>query len=94
MEYSYTVVIREEPEGGFTILVPALPEIVSFGKTVEEARSNAAEAIECAILGREDMGEPVPEEGETVFLPEVEIHGDLHIFRLTVAPPREALAHA
>ena len=94
MEYSYTVVLREEPEGGFTILVPALPEIVSYGKTLEEARRRAAGAIECAILGRQDLGEPVPEEREPVFLPEVEIHGDLHIFRATVAPPKEALAHA
>jgi predicted RNase H-like HicB family nuclease len=94
MEHSYTVVLREEPEGGFTVLVPALEEIVSYGKSMEEARRRATEAIECAILGREDRGEPVPEEGEMVVLPDVEIHGDLHIFRVTVAPTEEALTHA
>ena len=83
MEFSYTVVLREEPEGGFTVLVPALEEIVSYGKTMEEARHRATEAIECALLGRADLGEPEPEEGEMVVLPEAEIHGDLHIFRVT-----------
>ena len=43
MEPTYTVVLREEPEGGFTVLVPALPEIVSYGETIEEARRMAAE---------------------------------------------------
>ena len=60
MEYSYTVVLGEEPEGGYTVLVPALEEIVSYGKIMEEARRRANEAIECALLGREDLGEPVP----------------------------------
>ena len=27
MPLTYTVVFREEPEGGYTVLVPALPEI-------------------------------------------------------------------
>ena len=88
MEYSYTVVLREEPEGGLTVLVPALPEIVSYGKTMEEARRRAPEAIECAILGRQDLGEPVPEESEPMFLPEVEIHGDLQMWRIAGAVVR------
>jgi antitoxin HicB len=69
MEPTYTVVLRPEPEGGFTVLVPALPEIVSYGKTLEEARRMAADAIRCTILGRQDLGEPVPEEGAVVSVP-------------------------
>ena len=60
MEPTYTVVLRAEPEGGFTVLVPALPEIVSYGETLAEAQRMAADAIRCAILGRRDLGEPIP----------------------------------
>lgn len=75
-------------------MVPALPEIVSYAETLEEARNNATEAIECALLGRRHMREPMPQEGKTVLLPEVEIDGDLHILRITVASPKEAVTHA
>ncbi len=64
---TYTVVLRAEPEGGHTVLVPALPEIVSYGETVEEAKRMAQDAIECALLGRRDLGEPWPEEGVNRF---------------------------
>lgn len=36
--YSFTVILEPEPEGGFTVLVPALPEVVTFGDT-EDGRS-------------------------------------------------------
>ena len=81
MERTYTVVLRAEPEGGFTVLVPALPEIVSYGGTIEEARRMAADAIRCAILGRQDDGEPVPEEGRIVGVPPAEQTGNLYLCR-------------
>ena len=39
MEKTYTIVLRPEPEGGFTVRVPALPEIVSYGEDEKEALS-------------------------------------------------------
>ncbi len=56
----YTVFLRPEPEGGFTVLVPALPEIVSFGEDEGEAMEMAREAIELALEVRRDYGEPIP----------------------------------
>ena len=64
---TYTVVLRAEPEGGYTVLVPALPEIVSYGEAIDEGRRMAQEAIKCALLGRRDLGEPWPEEGANRF---------------------------
>ena len=43
---SYQIDLVEEKEGGYTVLVPELPGCVSFGKTIEEAKTNAKEAIE------------------------------------------------
>ncbi len=59
---TYTVVLRAEPEGGYTVLVPALPEVVSYGESLEEARRMAQDAIQCALLGRKDLGEPMPQD--------------------------------
>ena len=42
----FTVVFREEPEGGFTAYIPELPGCVSYGKTLKKAQSMIREAIE------------------------------------------------
>lgn len=42
----YEVELVAEPEGGFTVLVPALPGCVTVGETEEEALAMVAEAIE------------------------------------------------
>ena len=34
---SYRILLREEPEGGFTVTVPALPGCITFGETTSEA---------------------------------------------------------
>jgi antitoxin HicB len=58
---TYTVVLRREPEGGFTVRVPALPEIVSYGEDEDEALAMAKEAIELCLLNRSELGEDIPD---------------------------------
>jgi predicted RNase H-like HicB family nuclease len=43
--YRYNIMLRPEPEGGYTALVPALPGCVTYGRTLEEAREMAKDAI-------------------------------------------------
>jgi hypothetical protein len=43
----YSIVLSPEPEGGFTVTVPALPGCITNGKDLESAKRNAREAIEC-----------------------------------------------
>lgn len=59
-ELRYTITLRPEPEGGFTVLVPALPEIVTYGIDEAEALRMAHEAIEIALEVRRDDGEEIP----------------------------------
>jgi antitoxin HicB len=59
-EVQYTINLRPEPEGGFTVLVPALPEVVTFGADEAEALRMAREAIELALAVRRDQGEEIP----------------------------------
>jgi antitoxin HicB len=62
---TYTVVLRPEPEGGFTVRVPALPEIVTHGHDERDALIMAKEAIELAIEHRASLGESIPESQAT-----------------------------
>ena len=58
----YTVQLFPEPEGGFTVRVPALPEIVTYGETKTEALANATEAIELVLEVRTADGQPIPDD--------------------------------
>jgi antitoxin HicB len=57
----YTVILTREPEvGGYSVAVPALPEVATQGETVEEALAMAREAIELSLEVRRDQREPIP----------------------------------
>ncbi len=61
MDKTYTIVLRREPEGGFTVRVPALPEIVTYGEDEQEALAMAKDAIELCLLSRAERGEDIPD---------------------------------
>jgi len=63
---SYRVLLRKEPEGGFTVNVPSLPGCVTFGETLEESLSMAREAIELYIESLQEHGEEVPTDNEAL----------------------------
>lgn len=49
-----TVILEPSEEGGFTVLVPALPGCISEGRTRDEAIKNIREAIELYLEPVED----------------------------------------
>ena len=59
---TYTIVVEPDQAGDLMVTVPALPGCFTRGKTIEECRERAAEAIEVHIAGLVADGEPVPEE--------------------------------
>jgi predicted RNase H-like HicB family nuclease len=61
MKKSFTVVFDKE-EDGYTVTVPALPGLVTGGKSLEEARIMAADAIRCHLESLVKDGETIPEE--------------------------------
>ena len=63
---SYRILLREEPEGGYTVIVPSLPGCVTYGDTVEEAIEMAKEAIELYIESLKEHGEEIPTEERTL----------------------------
>ena len=56
--------LRREPEGGYTVLVPSLPGCITYGKTVEEAIQMTKDAIGVYIESLIEDGEEVPVEEE------------------------------
>jgi antitoxin HicB len=63
---NYRVLLRKEPEGGLTAIVPSLPGCVTYGDTVEEAIAMAKEAIELYLESLKAHGEEIPTEEGTL----------------------------
>ncbi len=64
--YHYNIMLRPEPEGGFTAIVPALPGCVTYGRTLAEARAMAKDAISGYIESLKKHKEPIPTDDETL----------------------------
>jgi len=57
---TFAVVLEPEEAGGFTVRVPAFPEIVTYGKDEREALAMAEDAIQLVIADSVARGEPIP----------------------------------
>lgn len=58
--------LRNEPEGGYTVIVPSLPGCVTYGETIEQAIEMAKEAIELYIESLKEHNEEIPTEEKTL----------------------------
>ena len=63
---TYRVIIRKEPEGSFTAIVPTLKGCITFGETIEEAMSMVKEAIEVMLESMETHNIPIADDSETI----------------------------
>ena len=63
---NYRVLLRKEPEGGFTVVVPSLPGCITYGETIEEAIYMSREAIELYLDSLIAEGEEVPTDETTL----------------------------
>ena len=70
----YDVVFEEQPEGGYTALVPSLPGCISEGDTFEEAKKNISDAIKLYLEDMEADGEEIPEDKGAVVVGQIEIN--------------------
>jgi predicted RNase H-like HicB family nuclease len=59
-EHHYTVFFEPLEEGGYNVVVPAFPEICTYGETLAEARTMAYDAIRCVIESMVKLGEEIP----------------------------------
>ncbi len=56
------LILYPQPEGGYTVESPALPEFLTDADTVEEAQRNAQDAFEAVVEMYEYFDDTLPEE--------------------------------
>lgn len=62
----YKVLLQKEDEGGYTVVVPALPGCITYGENVEEANTMAKEAVELYIEELKERNEPIQDDRDTL----------------------------
>ena len=65
--FTYNVIFKPEPDGGFTVMVPSLPGCVTYGKDLKQARSMAQDAIKAYIASLKKHKDPIPSDDESFF---------------------------
>lgn len=60
MMYKVPLVLSPQPEGGFTVTSPVLPELVTEDDTVDEALENVRDALAAVLEAYQDMNRPLP----------------------------------
>ena len=61
MEYKIPLLLTPQPEGGYTVTSPVLPEFVTEGDSLNEALENVQDALAAVIELYQDMGRSLPE---------------------------------
>ena len=74
MIYKFPLALAPQPEGGFTVTSPVLPELVTEGDTIDEALAHVQDALAAVLEAYQDLGRSlpasvqVPETGSPVWL--------------------------
>ena len=54
------LLLERQPEGGYTVTSPELPELVTEGDTISEALANVEDAFAAVVEIYEDRGHSLP----------------------------------
>ncbi len=58
--YKLPLVLAPQPEGGYTVTCPLLPELITEGDSVSDAVFNANDALTAIIEAYQDLRRPLP----------------------------------
>ncbi len=83
----YTIVVMREDDGRYSVVVPALNNLATFGRTLPEALRMAEEAIILYIEALEEDGEPIPTDNPNVSVDMSEAQ-EAFVYRLSVEEAR------
>ena len=61
MEYKIPLVLTPQPEGGYTVTSPLLPELVTEGASLDESLENVKDAFRTVIELYQELGRSLPE---------------------------------
>lgn len=60
LAYKLPLVFEPQPEGGYTVTCPILPELITEGDTIAEALGNVEDALVAIIEAYQDLDRPLP----------------------------------
>src|SRR5947209_17394613 len=60
MHYKLPLVFEPQPEGGYTVTSPLLPELITEGDTVEDALENVRDALAAVLELYQEDGRALP----------------------------------
>jgi antitoxin HicB len=60
MHYKIPLLFTPQPEGGYTVTCPLLPEFLTEGDSLDEALEHARDALATTIELYEDLGRTLP----------------------------------
>ena len=60
LAYKLPLVFEPQPEGGYTVTCPVLPELITEGETIAEALANVKDALVAIIEAYEDLSRSLP----------------------------------
>ncbi|MBX3597317.1 MAG: type II toxin-antitoxin system HicB family antitoxin [Rhizobiaceae bacterium] len=60
MQYEYSAQIAPDPDGGFLVSFPDVPEAITSGPDLPSALHAASEALGLALRGYVELGRPLP----------------------------------
>ena len=58
--YRLPLVLEPQPEGGYTITCPILPELITEADTLDEVMPNVADALATVLEIYQDRRQPLP----------------------------------
>lgn len=58
--YKLPLVLEPQPEGGYTVTCPLLPELITEGDSVQDALNNANDALAAIVEAFKELGQPLP----------------------------------
>jgi antitoxin HicB len=61
MEYKIPLVLTPQPEGGYTVTSPLLPELVTEGDSLDESLANVKDAFRAVMELYQELGRSLPE---------------------------------
>lgn len=59
--YKLPLILEPQPEGGYTITCPVLPELITEADSMDEVHANVADALAALIELYEDLKRPLPD---------------------------------
>jgi antitoxin HicB len=60
LAFKIPLVFEPQPEGGYTVTCPIVPELITEGETIAEALVNVKDALIAIIEAYEDLKRPLP----------------------------------